>query len=326
MFILQLLLVFVGGMTVLLISSQLLLSVAKSLGLRWKLSPLFLALVLVALGTNIPELTFTLTAFAGGDPGLALGNVVGSNVVNIFLVFGVGILIGTPKISKDISPRNAQLMVLMTVLFVVMRLTPIPFPLQGFVLMLSTVLILLYQYQSTKFGGVKLKKHFLTVAKPKKDTKKYAGYPFAFLLVILLASVVGIAMGGYQVIVAIESMAIAFGLSQTILGLTLVAVSTSMPELLTIFVAELKNEDAVVVGTILGSNLYNIGIFAGLLSMTQSRSFLPVSDVFFLVLSAVMMLLLLYKYRGKMIPRYWGVAFIGMFILFVGQALLLPLF
>jgi cation:H+ antiporter len=322
--IVQLLLVFIGGMTVLLLSSQLLLTAAKNLAIRWKLSPLFLALIIVALGTNIPELTFTVSTFFGGNEGLAIGNIVGSNIANLLLVFGVGIIVARPRIGTNVTIKNALLMLIVTLLFLVLRTIGISLFWQGALLLLTTAVILLYQYVVSQNWKNRDDDYLRAVAKPGEKQQTYHQMPLYFLGAIIIAAVIGTAMGGYQVMQSISRLAESFGISQTVLGMTLVAVSTSSPELITMFLAGSRGDDRMLVGTIIGSNIYNLGLFAGILLLGQTQTYLAITDNLVLVVSALLFTFLLMFNAGKKLARYWGVFLILLFLLFVAQAFILP--
>jgi cation:H+ antiporter len=322
-YIVQLSLVFIGGMTVLLLSSQLLLTAAKNLAIRWKVSPLFLALVIVALGTNIPELTFTISTFFGGDQGLAIGNIVGSNIANLLLVFGIGILVGRPRIGTNVTIKNALLMLVVTLLFLVVRSIGIPLFWQGVTLLTITAIILVYQYIASRNWKGKDDDYLLAVAKPNKKNGSYHEMPLVFLGFIIVAAAIGTAMGGYQVMQSASRLADVFNISQTVLGLTIVAMSTSSPELITMILAGVRGDDKMLVGTIIGSNIYNLGLFAGILLLNQSQTFISVIDSVVLVLSALIFTFLLMFSAGNEIRRWVGLIMVGLFLLFVAQAFIL---
>jgi cation:H+ antiporter len=216
-------------------------------------------------------------------------------------------------------------MLVVTLFFVSLRLLQIPYFLQGLLLISMAMAILIYQYMVTHRNSVRKGKATQRIKSTHKYIRQYAHYPFGFLVMVLMSAVIGIAVGGYQVILAVQELAVMYDLSQTVLGLTLVAVSTSLPELITILVAKVNHDDEVMVGTILGSNMYNLGLFAGLLSLNQVGSYLTKIDFIFLITSAMLMTFMLLFYAGRKIPRVWGVASIFLFLIFVAQAFILPL-
>jgi len=321
--IVQLSLVFIGGMTVLLLSSQLLLTAAKNLAIRWKVSPLFLALILVALGTTIPEFTFTVSTFFGGDQGLAIGNLVGSNITNILLVFGIGILVGRPRIGTNTTIKYSLLMLVVTLLYLVVQSVGIPLFWQGVLMVVTTGVILTYQYIASRNWKGKDDDYILAVTKPHRKNKEYHQLPPYFLGFIVVAAAIGTAMGGYQVMQSISRLAEAFTISQTVLGLTLVAISTSMPELITMVLAGVKHDDKMLVGTIIGSNIYNIGLYAGVLMINQSQAQISTIDNLVLVFSAILFAFLIMFGSGRKLSRWIGLGMVGLFLLFVAQAFIL---
>lgn len=322
--IVQLILLFIGGMTVLLLSAEVLLSVSKTLAIRMHISPLIVALVVVALGTTIPELSFTISGLLGNTHELAMGNIVGSNISNILLIFGVAIVIGRPRVGYLKESKNALMMLVMTMLFILVRNIGIDFKIQGLILLTTGVLFLIYQYISAKGsnynGGAKL----LKMSKVKNKFWSIHSLPGYILFVFFIATLIGIATGSYLVINTVEGISHFFGISQTAIGLTLVAISTSMPELITTVLATMDDEDNVIVGTLIGSNIYNVGFYAGALLLNQSKSIVTLYDQLFLFISAFIFTFIILFYHGRKVHKIWGVLFLLLFLLFIGQALILP--
>jgi len=212
---------FLTGSLILLVSTQFLVNYAKKISLALKISPLIIGLTIVAIGTSLPELSFSLTALIKQDVGLAMGNIVGSNVVNILFVFAVGKLrVGTSK-----TQRNSMFLLVATALFVVLQLTQVPAKISGLILISSAVLITLVEY----FMGV--------LGRKNEDKKMFAkkqkieiNSSVIFVPIFLIA---GIIVGSLMAVSAIEEFSTLTKISTTIIGLSLTAIVTSLPELLT---------------------------------------------------------------------------------------------
>ena len=148
---LEILIKFFAGSLILLISTQFLVNYAKKISLALKISPLIIGLTIVAIGTSLPELSFSLTALVKQDVGLAMGNIVGSNMVNILFVFAIGILIGKLRVGTSKTQRNSMFLLAATILFVVLQLTQVPARISGLILISSAILITIVEYFITAF-------------------------------------------------------------------------------------------------------------------------------------------------------------------------------
>ena len=148
----DLLLKFGIGVVVLLLSTQTFVKLAKKISLALRISPLIVGITIVALGTSLPELSVSLIASIKNDAGLAFGNIIGSNIVNILVVLPVGIVIGKLRIGKTKTQRNAVLLLGITVVFVLLQLISFPPLLSGLFLVTSALVITMLEYQWAVFG------------------------------------------------------------------------------------------------------------------------------------------------------------------------------
>ena len=148
---LEILIKFFAGSLILLVSTQFLVNYAKKISLALKISPLIIGFTIVAIGTSLPELSFSLTALVKQDVGLAMGNIVGSNMVNILFVFAIGILIGKLRVGTSKTQRNSMFLLAATILFVVLQLTQVPARISGLILISSAILITIVEYFITAF-------------------------------------------------------------------------------------------------------------------------------------------------------------------------------
>lgn len=317
---------FVGGIIVLLISAQFLLNVSKAIASKWRLSPLFIGVVVVALGTTLPEMTVTLQSIANHDPGLAMGNVVGSNITNIGLIFGLAVLLGQPKVGTTKTPQDALLLVILSFIFLIVRSVGWSYQLQGVVLLSAVLIIVAIQYVSARHGRQHEDKLLRKIAKPDRGAAFYTHLPKGARLMALLAAVIGVGIGGKLSVGGVEDLAVLLGLTTTTMGLTLVAVATSLPELITVLIADAHDDDKLLVGTIIGSNMYNLGLFGGILSLAQQRTYLPLREQLFLIEITLLFALIILFYSSRRIPRYWGVVLVVSFIIFITQATLIDFF
>ena len=300
---------FLTGSLILLVSTQFLVNYAKKISLALKISPLIIGLTIVAIGTSLPELSFSLTALIKQDVGLAMGNIVGSNVVNILFVFAVGILIGKLRVGTSKTQRNSMFLLVATVLFVVLQLTQVPAKISGLILISSAVLITLVEY----FMGV--------LGRKNEDKKMFANKQkieinssVIFVPIFLIA---GVIVGSLIAVSAIEEFSILTKISTTIIGLSLTAIVTSLPELLTTIFSQEEHQAKLTMGNILGSNIYNFLLIGGFINLLSGKNGIAMKDWIIMLAVTGFFLFILNRYSGKNIPKKYGVILLIIFVFYL---------
>jgi cation:H+ antiporter len=248
------------------------------------------------------------------DGGLAIGNIIGANIFNASLVFAVGILIGKLKIGTSKTQRNALIVVLMTLIFITLQkfstLHIIPNIVLGSILIVLAILFTVVQYRWGVIGRTNEDKQYVDSS---KQTKKFN----VLVTLKLLTVLTGICVGGLLLVDAVESISLATGYSTTILGLTLTALVTTFPELLTTITSQRDKEEKITTGNIIGSNVYNLLLIGGLITITSDSSTISLKETFFLVLVTVFFALIIRIYSGKVIPKWIGFILIGVFLTYI---------
>ena len=237
-----------GGLIGLLIGGEALVRGAVALAHRAGLSPLVIGVTLVGFGTSTPELVTSVKAALDGLPGIAVGNVVGSNIANILLILGLSAVIA-PLSLADAKGRDGWAMIAATVICAGLVLTGVI----GFGAGLALIAgLLVYLVIALKTGAAEADDTAATL------TPLMAG-------VFFVAGLGGILLGAQALVAGAVSLAEAFGVSEAVIGLTIVAVGTSLPELVTSVIAARKGQGALAVGNVLGSNVFNV---LGILGVT----------------------------------------------------------
>ena len=300
------------GILVLLFSTQKFVGLAKHISRIFQISPLIVGITVVAIGTSLPELAVSLTAISRQDAGLAMCNIIGSNIVNILLVFPIGLFIGKLRIGTTKTQRNALMLFVVTIVFYFSQTLEVIKPKAGLILIGLAMVTSLTEYKFAIFG----RKH--------EDLKRFKNYKkekFGFRTVLFgLALVAGIILGSILLVDAVEEISLITGISTTILGLTLTAVATSLPELLTTIFSQGEKEEKLTLGNILGSNIYNLLLVGGLTSLFLLDSRLPTKEWVWLLGTTTGFLFILRHYRGRKPPKFVGVLFlIILFIYFISQ-------
>ncbi len=282
----------VGGVFALGLGADMIVRSAINLANIYKISGYFIGFTVVALGTSLPELAATLQAISvTGSIDIALGNIIGSNIANILLIFGVVSIINPIIFSEKPGQKNQTLMVLAITLiasaifyYLTNNQNSNPF-LFGIILIVIFFMFLILQYRNELADEANV-----------SSTSNFSQFVSYLLLVIGL---VFLYFGSKYFIIGSQQIAISFNVSETIIGLTLVAFGTSLPELATGIVAAVRKQSSIAVGTILGSNVYNIvGIFALILFMNPGQ-FPMGSEILManIIIMTIITFLFVYKVR-----------------------------
>ncbi len=279
---------------------------ASTLAARVGISPLIIGLVVVSAATSAPELAVTVGAVLDGEPGLAVGNVVGSNIVNILLILGVSAIISPLVIKRQLVRFDIPVMVGISILLVVVSL-------DGRISLLDGVLLLAGLLVHTVVSIVVGRRE--TVEEPAADPGAQRKKPTPlWLAALLLAAGIGLLVLGARLLVdGAVSIATGLGVSSLVVGLTVVAIGTSLPELATSIIALRRGERDLAVGNIVGSNIFNIGMVLGLPAIIFGEG-IPVPsaaialDLPLLLATAVALLPI--AFTGFVIARWEGWLFV----------------
>lgn len=304
-----------------LISSQAFLAVVQELAAKWRFSPLFISLVIVALGTNLPELTVTGVSLYQNDADLAMANLIGSSIANITLIFGIAVLFGGVKLGNNKSQKNAVLLLAISVLFVVLLLSSIALSNKVIILLFAISISLLYQYVSARNGRLHEDKKLLNSL--QQLYKKNRKHPTLFYAVTVLTTMIGLAVGGLVTVNAVNALAHILGYATSVLGLTLTAVSTSLPELILSVIAAYKQENKVVLGTLVGSNVFNLSLFPAIILIFGKQGPISTWELYSLLIISIFFSVMIFMYKGQVIPKKIGFALLAFYAVFVLQTLAL---
>ncbi len=246
---------FIFGTILLMFSGDMLVRAAVDISLKMAVSPMIVGLTVIAFGTSAPELLVGIQATWNGFEGLALGNIIGSNITNVLLILGTPALIMAVKSSDNALIWNYYYMLLATLLFTAFLFFGEINFWQGLFLILLLVLFVLQAILSSSYSKENCSNHELT-----PESKKLNSW---ILGVFLLAGFVGLPLGANVLITSATSIAVNIGVSEEVIGLTVVAIGTSLPELATSIAAAFRREVNLLFGNVIGSNMFNILGIAG---------------------------------------------------------------
>jgi cation:H+ antiporter len=307
---LEIILSLIGGLVIMLVGAEGLVRGASALALKVGISPLVVGLTVVAFGTSSPELVVSVGSALEGNSDIAIGNVIGSNISNIALILGITALINPIKVNVQVIKREIPIMIAVTLIFLLMFLNLSLSRLEGALLFAGIIFYTSISYYLSKKENKKVEQEFekeIPVVKGKISTS-------ILFVVIGLAC---LAVGSKFFVDAAVEIAVLFNVNQVIIGLTIVAVGTSLPELITSVVASLKKEGDIAIGNIVGSNIFNLlsilGITAVILPIASEG--IKLIDLGMFVLTAVIMLPL--ARTGFVLNRWEGALLIILYITYV---------
>lgn len=301
----------IGGMVLLVIGAELLVKGASRIALATGLSPLVVGLTVVAYGTSSPELLVSAMAAFSGVPDIAVGNVVGSNICNVLLILGASALIAPLIVHRQIFFLDLPVMVGVSLLLLI-------FALDGRISFFESLLLLIGVVIYTAYNVHKSRRE----AKEKSNVSSVESSPGQLLksVSLVVVGLASLAFGSRLLINSCISIAQALGISELVIGLTIVAVGTSLPELATSMLAAWRGERDIAVGNIIGSNIFNILLVIGGSGLLLPHGGLVVADgviaVDLPVMVAVAILCIPIFLTGRKISRIEGCLFLIYYCLY----------
>lgn len=326
-------LLFVLGLAFLILGAELLVRGASKIAAALGISPLIIGLTVVALGTSAPELAISINSAFSGQADIALGNVLGSNIFNILVILGLSALITPLSVSKQLIRFDVPLMISLSIAVLFMSLDQILGRLDG---VLLTAGLIIY------IGG--LISFSLRNSSPDQSSQEYSednsiskeNVNWLLNIFFVLAGLGLLILGSRWFVNSAVNFASYMGVSELVIGLTIVAAGTSMPEVVTSIIAAIRGERDIAVGNVVGSNVFNILGVLGLTSIV-APSGIPVSEAIIgfdipLVIAVAVACLPIF-FTGGTISRWEGALFLGYYIAYTfylffnaTQHDLLPLF
>tara|TARA_A100000171_G_scaffold2971_1_gene2630 strand:+ start:2434 stop:3378 length:945 start_codon:yes stop_codon:yes gene_type:complete len=262
--LLNTILILVLGLATLIVGGEILVKGSSKLALRFNVSSLVVGLTVVAFGTSAPELLVSLNSALKGAPDFALGNVIGSNISNLALVLGTAALFGFIPIKKDSARRDWPVTLGASILLYIFAYNGMITSMEGTILVILLVIYLGSLLYTTRKEQIKL-----DVEEPKDKLEKWGITKDLFQVGL---GILCLYFGADWFISGAEEIAVDLGVSQRVIGLTVLALGTSLPELFTSVIAARKGETDLALGNLLGSNIFNILSIIGITSIIKPLS------------------------------------------------------
>ncbi len=311
-------LLFPIGLVLLIKGANFLVDGASSIAKRFGVSSLVIGLTIVAFGTSAPELIVNIFASLSGNTDIAIGNILGSNIANILLILGISAMIFPLSVSKGTAWKEIPFALLAVIVIGIMvndtfidggsfsGLTRI----DGFILVLFFVIFLSYTFGISRGHASDIQEHPIHSMSLQRS------------LIMVGLGLAGLTLGGKWIVDAAVALATALGVSQALIGLTIVAVGTSLPELATSAVAAYKKQVDIAVGNIVGSNIFNIFWILGLSSIIHPLPFSSamMGDVFMTIFVTILLFAMLFIGKRHTIEKWQGACFV---MLYVGYVIML---
>lgn len=307
-----------AGFVLLLGGGEALVKGAVGVAGRLGVSPMLIGFLLVGFGTSTPELVASLNAALIGAPGIAIGNVIGSNIANILLILGVAGVILPMATNRDAFKRDGAMLVVATIMMVVAVLTGVVGRTAAVVFLVVLAAYSVYSFRAdrkaTDAAGA------LHAAEAAEMDEVPPRHPNLWLsLGFTVAGIAAVVYGADLLVDGAIVVARAAGLSETLIGLTLVAVGTSLPELVTSVMAAIRKHGDVAFGNVVGSNVFNILGILGVTALVKPIAVPPeVLRLDIWVMSGVTVLLLIFAATGWRLARWEAGVFLALYALYMG--------
>lgn len=318
------LLLFLGGLALLVLGASALVRGASKLALAFGVSPLVVGLTVVAFGTSAPEVAVSVGAVFKGQTDIAVGNVVGSNIFNVLFILGVSALITPLVVNVQLIRQEVPIMIGASLLLLALGLDGKVSMLDGGLLFALLIAYTTFLVVQSRRETAAAQAEYAQENQPAAEGAWDASLPVQIGLI--LVGLAALVLGSQALVTASIAFAKALGVSDLVIGLTIVAAGTSMPEVATSITAALKGERDIAVGNVVGSNTFNIlgclgvsGLVSGDLGLAMAPSLLTF-DIW--VMLAVALACLPVFVTGREIARWEGAVFIAYYVAYVAYLIL----
>lgn len=303
-------LLLVVGFAALIKGADLFVDGSSALAGNFKIHKVIIGLTIVAMGTSAPELAVSTSAALQGSNEIALSNVVGSNIFNLLGVLGICAVIRPVPVDRVILRRDIPISIMVAVLLLLMTSVGVLFNGEFLQCGMDEIVGGVGRFTGVVLLVIFLCYNFYLIADAKKkagDEEAGENIPVWKCAVLILSGLTLIIGGGQAVVYGAKAVARSFGMSETLIGLTIVAVGTSLPELVTSVVASRKGEAGLAVGNVVGSNIFNILFILGISSVIHPIGVNAASVYDMVILIGISILVFLFTMKGKAINRIEGV-------------------
>lgn len=293
------------GFVFLIKGSDYFVSGSSSIASLLKIPTIIVGLTIVAIGTSAPEAAVSITAAVNGNNAMSVSNIIGSNIFNLLFIVGLCATLNELKIGRQMLEKDYPFLIVATILIVAFILIGWNIlRIEGIILLILFAVYLFYLIYTTKET-----KEAQYVEKPKLSLSRSVIY--------IIGGLIGIVVGGELVVNNASAIAMAFGMSETLVGLTIVSIGTSLPEVATSLTALKKNENELVIGNVIGSNLFNIVFVLGLSATISPITLQPNLLIDLCLLLFITLLCYVFARTQDKFDKKEGIVLLIIFILYM---------
>lgn len=316
---------FVAGLVILYFGAEWLVKAASSIAFQFGIRPMVIGLTVIAMGTSMPEFVLNFFAVLVGEDALAIGNIIGSNVANIGLILGVSAVLMPLVVSREVLRKEYPLMIATSLLFYALASDGLISRVDGGILVFGLMALMIFLVID---GRRHLRENGKGTASPSsmEMTAKTEDSPLGNgqlsnkkKILFLLGGMIGLTFGARLMVISAVEIAHGLNIHPVVVGLTIVAIGTSLPELAACVVCAMKNETDMSIGNILGSNMLNILFVVGMISMIRPMAVEPVSITqhFPVMIAFALFLYPIARFRSS-ISKLEGAFLIAAFCVYLG--------
>ena len=291
------------GVALVLFGADKLTEGAAALARRMNVPEIIIGLTIVAAGTSAPELFVSLVSALNGTPDLAVGNVVGSNTMNCMLIVGCAAMVAPMTISPSTVKKDIPFSVAASVLLILLAFNNFLGRLDGIILLLGFAVFMTYTLMQAKTGS----------SETVKETS-----PIWKTILFIVFGLAGLVIGSNLFVDSASDVALSLGISEGVVGLTIVAGGTSLPELATSVVAARKGQSAIAIGNVIGSNVFNILLILGLTATISPLEIEGITTIDLAVMLLSVVLVWLFSRTRYTVERWEGALLLGLYLVYVG--------
>ena len=299
------------GFVILIKGADFFVDGASGIASHFKVSKMLIGLTIVAFGTSAPELAVSIKSMVSGSGDIVMGNVIGSNILNILLILGISSLFHSLSVKRETVKKELPITLMITTLFSVLMLDHLFDPVRDSFSRSDGVVVMLFFMVFVYY--------LISMMRNKIDEEEEDSSSISFGKAILytLLGLLGIVFGSNFVVDSASFLASAMGISERMISLTVIALGTSLPELVTSVTATRKGEYDIAIGNVVGSNIFNIGVVIGvpvLIFGSVPNITISLIDIFVMVLSAL--LLFIFSFNDRKITFVEGIIFLVLFVIY----------
>lgn len=298
------------GFVILIKGADIFVEGSSSVATNFKISKIVIGLTIVAFGTSAPEFAVSVKSLLSGSGDIVLGNVIGSNILNVLLIIGVASMFHSLSVKDNTVKKELPITILFSTLFCVLLTDHLfdsgienAFTRSDGIVLILFFLIFIY--------------YLITIVKKKKEKEEIAKMPLTKSIIFTISGIIAIILGSNFVVDSASEIATSLGVSERMIGLTIIALGTSLPELVTSVMATRKGEYDIAIGNVVGSNIFNIGMVIGFpVAFFGSIHNLTINYIDLIMMMGSAVLLFMFAFKDYKITRKEGIVFLLLFTLY----------